>query len=152
MLVSLNIQRLCGCVLLICVLNCLIKSLPQFCCMDLKSGVMNFTKDIEDVHVQFCKYVLEVARNTPNCAALSECGRLPLFVLYMTWCVKYWIRIVQTYDQTRYPKCCYNVLYQLDIAGRHTWATEVKIILYRKCVVVPGSGKCWMVIKHNTFV
>ena len=100
-----------------------------------------FRKEIEAVHVTFCKYVLGVARNTPNCAALGECGRLPLSVLYMTRCIKYWIRIIQLYNHARYPKCCYDILYQLDIhvAGRHTWATDVKNMLYRF-----GFGIVWL--------
>ena len=49
---------------------------------------------------------------------------------YMTRCIKYWIRIIQLYNHARYPKC-YDILYQLDIACRHTWATDVTNMLYR---------------------
>jgi len=95
--------------------------------------------DIENVHIKFCKYVLGLSRNTPNCAVLGECGRVPLAVVYMSRCIKYWIKLVQVYNPNRYPKCCYDILFNLDSAGRHTWATNIKLLLYRL-----GFGHVWL--------
>ena len=41
-------------------------------------------KSIELVQVQFCKYFLGVSQQTANMIALGECGRLPLWVKYMS--------------------------------------------------------------------
>ncbi len=89
--------------------------------------------------MKFCKYVLGVSRNTPSCAVLGECGRVPLSVLYMSRCIKYWLKLVQVYSPNRYPKCCYDILYNLDLAGRHTWATDIKLLLYGI-----GFGYVWL--------
>ena len=137
-LVVRNIQRLCGSVPVDVCFKLFDKIIAPILLYGSEIWGYEFRKDIEAVHVKFCKYVLGVARNTPNCAALGECGRLPLSVLYMTRCIKYWIRIIQLYNHARYPKCCY-ILYQLDIAGRHTCATDVKNMLYRF-----GFGTVWL--------
>ena len=42
-------------------------------------------------------------------------------------------------ENTRYPKQCYEMLKQLDTAGRHTWATCIKDLLY-----LYGYGYVWI--------
>ena len=71
--------------------------------------------------------------------ALSECGRLPLCMSYMTNCIKYWARLLRL-EISRYPKQCYNLLFQLDDIGRQTWATKIKDLLFRF-----GFGYVWIV-------
>ena len=78
-----------------------------------------FRKDIENVHVKFCRYILGVSSRAPTCAVLGEwCGRMPLYVMYIYRCVKYWIRIVQSLSFDRYPTRIYNMLFNLDSMGR----------------------------------
>ena len=48
---------------------------------------------IESVQIKFCKKLLMVGSNTSNDAVLGECGRYPLSVLYMTRCIKYWLKL-----------------------------------------------------------
>ena len=78
-----------------------------------------YNKKIEPIHAAFCKRYCLLNSNCMDTLALSECGRLPLSVYYMTNCIKFWTRILRL-DTTRSPKQCYNLLYQLDEAGRQT--------------------------------
>ena len=41
-------------------------------------------------------------------------------------------------ENTRYPKACYSLAKALDDAGRLTWATSIKSLLYRH-----GYGIVW---------
>ena len=83
---------------------------------------------VERVQTKFCKFLLGVNYKTSNAAALGECGRLPMAVVYIPKCINYWIKLTQMTD-VRYPKNIYTMLYRLDEAGRYTWASEVKSIL-----------------------
>ena len=42
-------------------------------------------------------------------------------------------------EDNRYPKQCYILLYRLDQAERKTWATHVRILLYKF-----GFGYAWI--------
>ena len=42
-------------------------------------------------------------------------------------------------DTNRYPKQCYEMLRRLDTTGRHTWATNIKDLLFRY-----GFGYAWV--------
>ena len=130
-----NIQHLCGCVPVEVCFILFYKIIAPSLLYGSKMWSYEVRKDIEDIHVNVYKYVMGVA----NFATFGECGRLPLSVMYMTLCIKYWLRIAQVYDGKRYPKCCYDILYQLGVADRHTWATGVKNMLYRF-----GFGHVWL--------
>ena len=69
---------------------------------------------------------------------MSECGRHPLNVTYMTQCIKYWIKLTEM-SNSRYPKHCYLLLRRLDECGRNTWATKVKHLLFEN-----GFGYVWI--------
>ena len=95
-------------------------------------------RNIENVHVKFCRYILGVSSRAPTCAVLGECGRMPLYVMYIYRCVKYWIRIVQSLSFDRYPTRIYNMLFNLDSMGRTPWASKLKHILFEY-----GFGYAW---------
>jgi len=97
-----------------------------------------YCEQIENVQIRFCKRIACLNRNVADFFALSECGRYPLFVTYMNRCVKYWCKLTQM-PVNRYPKRCYNMLRQLDEAGRTTWATQVKMLLFQY-----GFGYAWI--------
>ena len=90
-----------------------------------------YRKQIENVQIRFCKRLLGVSSQTPNVAILGECGRRSLSTLYMTRCIKYWLKIIMEYDNNRYPKKCYKVMCTLDSAGKQTWATQIGLLLYK---------------------
>ena len=88
--------------------------------------------------IQFCNRVACLNQNVVNFFAYSECGRYPLSVTYMSRCVKFWCKITHMSDQ-RYPKQCYKMLRQLDEAGRHTWVSNIKYLLFQY-----GFGYVWL--------
>ena len=53
--------------------------------------------NIERAHNKFCKRILGVsynASNASNAAVLSECGRYPLYITYITMLVKFWLKML----------------------------------------------------------
>ena len=93
---------------------------------------------IERVQISFCKYILGVGKAACNEAVLGEVGRLPMFVQYHKKCIKYWLKLIEM-STMRYPFACYKMLKELDDNGRHTWASNVRILLSRY-----GFGHVWL--------
>lgn len=56
----------------------------------------------------------------------------------MTQCIKYWIKLVQM-PTHRYPHQCYKMLRSLDEAGRITWASHIRSLLFEH-----GFGYVWV--------
>ena len=57
-------------------------------------GVYDY-KEIDKVHIKFCKYILGVKSQTPNFAVLGELGRYPLSILCKERAIKFWLKIKQ---------------------------------------------------------
>lgn len=93
---------------------------------------------IENVQNNFCKFVLNVPINAPNVAARGECGRVTVKVHCILKLIKYWCKLLQMED-SRLPRACYSMLYNLDRNGRKTWASHVKHILFKL-----GFGIVWI--------
>ena len=85
-------------------------------------------RQIEQVHIAFCKFFLGLSGKSSNMAALGECGRYPMYVTLYIKCIKYWLAILQL-PEHRYPKQIYNMLREQDSAGRVTWASHIKSLL-----------------------
>ncbi len=85
-------------------------------------------KDIERIQTSFCRRVLGVPSHTSTRAVLAETGRLPMYVKYFKRCVNYWLKVIEM-SENRYPNACYKMLYQLDLHGRTTWASSVRLLL-----------------------
>ena len=83
---------------------------------------------IEKVLKKFLKKVLGVGQNVPDAFIYGETRRFPLFVLYYTRCINYWIHILEM-DDCRYPKRCYELMKRLDDMGRKNWASEIRTLL-----------------------
>ena len=62
----------------------------------------------------------------------------PFAVHYMSKCVKCWLKLTQK-PGNRYPYVYYNMLRSYDDSGRITWATHVKMLLYKY-----GIGHFWL--------
>ena len=97
-----------------------------------------YSKCIESVQTDFCKFILGVNSRTSNVAVLGELGRYPLSVEHSHRCIKYWLKILEMGDD-RYPFKCYKMLFDLDINGRITWATCIKNLLNNL-----GFGEVWL--------
>ena len=97
-----------------------------------------YCETIERIHFKFCKRVACLNSNVSNMMALSECGRHTLNVIYMTRCVKYWVKLTRL-EENRYPKQCYVTLRTLDDFGKTTWASGVRNLLFEH-----GFGYAWI--------
>ena len=96
------------------------------CLILLKMFKTDFVKGFRSCQLQHIMFLLG-----------GECGRYPLF-LDDCKCIRYWIRLIRM-DDTRYPYHCYRMLRRLDDAGRITWASKVKDILFKY-----GFGYVWV--------
>lgn len=83
---------------------------------------------IESVQTTFCKYFLGVSARTPAIALLAETGRYPMYIKCYKQHIKYWLKILDMPD-TRYPKACYQMLYQIDQQHRDTWVGSIRTLL-----------------------
>ena len=96
------------------------------------------SETIERVQYKFCKYILNVGQNTPNAAALGDCGRFPLFVTCLLRCIKFWVKLLHM-PEHRYQKQVYSMLINLDNSGKSNWVSHVRTLLFES-----GFGYVWM--------
>ena len=54
-----------------------------------------YSQQIEQVQLQFCKFLLGTSTTANDAAVLGELGRLPLYVTYMKKCIKYWLQLLE---------------------------------------------------------
>ena len=94
-------------------------------------GVYEY-KEIDKIHIKFCKYILGVKNQTPNVAVLGELGRFPLSVLCKERAMKFWLKIKQN------PGSLIHKIYQeqCDIVENNNnnlinpfWVKHVKSLL-----------------------
>ena len=97
-----------------------------------------YSEEIEKIQTKFCKQYVGLKQKTPDNFALGECGRFPLAVFYMTQTVKYWIKLTQMTND-RCPRQCYLMLRSLTDAGKTTWASHIKKLLFEH-----GFGYAWI--------
>ena len=97
-----------------------------------------YSEKIEKIQSKFCKQYIGLKQNTNDAFAVGECGRLPLAVTYMTQAIKYWLKLLQM-PPNRYPRQCYLMLKSLTDAGKITWATHIKSLLFEF-----GFGYAWI--------
>ena len=66
--------------------------------LNYSSEIWGFSKskEIERVHLKFCKRILKVRLNACNNQVYGELGRYPLYVRRYISIVKYWFKIVHT--------------------------------------------------------
>ena len=93
-------------------------------------GVYDF-KEVDKIHIKFCKTILGVKSQTPNMAVLGELGRYPLSLICKERALKFWIKV------KRNPESLINKVYldQCQIEGLPNnrtnilWANKIKSIL-----------------------
>ena len=72
--------------------------------------------------------MLGLPKHASNDAALGECGRVLLASVYFMKCIQFWLKVIKM-PNTRYVKCCYNMVKTLDDCNRLTWATSIRLLL-----------------------
>lgn len=93
-------------------------------------------KDIEQLHLSFCKNILGVRRSTPNDFVYNELGRLPLAFSRKVKIIKYWVKVLRL-PEYRLVKIMYRDMLQNE--GKKSWATDVRDLL-----MSIGFGDVWM--------
>ena len=56
-------------------------------------GVYDY-KEVDKLHIKFCKYILGVRKQTSNYAVYGELGRFPLSVIAKERSLKFWLKIM----------------------------------------------------------
>ena len=64
--------------------------------------------DIERIKHNFCKYILQVPKNSPNIFARGELGRGSIYTVRCINLIKYRLRILDM-NANRYPNICYKL-------------------------------------------
>ena len=93
------------------------------------SPVWGFTKskDLERIHLKFCKRILGVKLSTSNAGVYGELGRFPLYINRYTSIIKYWLKLNCT-DNIILKTIYHRMLCELE-NGANNWAGNVKYIL-----------------------
>jgi len=88
-------------------------------------------KAVERLHVQFCKQLLCVQKNTHNDFVYGDLGRMPLQNIRCYELVKFWLRILQS-DNKKYIKIVYTMLYQdiLNKPNTKNWCSLLRDLLF----------------------
>jgi hypothetical protein len=97
--------------------------------LNYASEIWGYTKskEIERIHLKFCKRLLQVKLNTCNAAVYGELGRYPLFINRYVRIVKYWFKINSSNNiLIRYV---YNQALDDCNKGYTNWVSNVKKLL-----------------------
>jgi len=89
---------------------------------------MTKSKEIERIHLKFCKQLLHVKSATSNMAVYGELGRYPLYINRYARMIKFWCKILQSENiviTTLYKELCK----QIDTANGRNWAADIKALL-----------------------
>ncbi len=85
------------------------------------------SKEIERIHLKFCKTVLGVKLSTSNVGVYGELCRYPLYINRHIRMIKYWFKLVNT--QNCILKVIYNSALLDCTSGLNNWVTKVKSLL-----------------------
>ena len=95
------------------------------------------SKEIERIHLKYCKQILGVKLSTSNAGVYGELARYPLYICRFVRIIKYWFKLLHTDNiilrnvYTLSLNDCYN--------GCSNWTSRVKLLLYEF-----GFGDIWI--------
>ena len=90
-------------------------------------GIYNY-KDVDRLHIKFCKYLLGVKPQTSNVAVLGELGRVSLNVKAKERSLTYWTKIMKNTDSPIYNSFI-DQMQTLHMTRNKTWALAIKTLL-----------------------
>lgn len=100
-------------------------------------GLDAAAQNCEKVHLYALKKFLGLDPRTPNDFVYGELNRYPLIINSAVNSIRYWLRLL-CMDSQRIPKKAYLMLYNLDVRGKSTWVSKVRI-----CLCENGFGFAW---------
>ncbi|XP_045180152.2 uncharacterized protein LOC123539573 isoform X1 [Mercenaria mercenaria] len=83
------------------------------------------SKQLETLHIKFCKTLLGVRQSTCNVAVYGELGRYPLYINRYVRIVKYWLKLCQSNNIITIV----NFELNDSAVGKVNWFTHVKDLL-----------------------
>ena len=83
-------------------------------------GIYN-CKEIDKLHIRFCKYILGVRKQTPNAAVYGELGRFPLSLVARERCIKFWLKIMNNVHSPMYTM----YIEQCNYLNGSCWARRI---------------------------
>lgn len=85
-------------------------------------------KNIDRIHIKFCKAILGVKQQTPNSAVYGELGRFPLSVICKERAFKFWIHILKQKNMNSHVFHVYQYMYNQIIRNPQSksWASLIK--------------------------
>ena len=85
------------------------------------------SKEMERIHLKFCKSILNVRKSTCNAAVYAELGRYPLYIIRYVKILKYWFKVMNT--ENIILRNVYDCAYKQCIEGRKNWVSDIKKLL-----------------------
>ena len=97
--------------------------------LNYSSPVWGFAKckDIERVHLKFCKSILGVKQTTCTTTIYCELGRYPLYVKRYVQIIKYWLKIIRSSNIVL--SSVYDSSVELHSNNKNSWAGRVHKLL-----------------------
>lgn len=95
--------------------------------MVVRSGGFTKYKEIERIHLKFCKQILKVRNSTSSAGVYGELGRYPLYISRYIRIVKYWYKILKT--DNIIIRRIYNEVLIDDNKGITNWVSQLKDML-----------------------
>jgi len=108
-------------------------------------GVYDF-KEVDKLHVKFCKYILGVRPQTSTVAVLGELGRFPLSVICKERALKYWCKIMKN-SESLPSKIFQEQIHDVSFNSlnlKNSWGKAVNNLLDNL-----GYGYLWSMFDYN---
>ena len=84
--------------------------------------------DIEKVHLNFCKRILNVKGSTSTLGVYGELGRYPLSINRYGRIIKYWCKLLRSNNSI--IKAVYNLMFnECTSTNKRNWLSNVKTLL-----------------------
>ena len=82
----------------------------------------------ETLHLKFCKIVLSLTKDTPNCMIYGELGRTPIECKIKVKILLFWFKLVKKHNVSN---MVYNLIFNMHISGfyNNSWLIFVKKLL-----------------------
>ena len=96
------------------------------------------SQNIEIVQNKFCKFVLNLSVQSPNCFVRGELGRYSMVPHKYFRAIKYWLRIIHL-PNSRLPKQCYKLQKRWTETDTKCWALDIRDLLFKT-----EFGEVWL--------
>ena len=112
------------------VLNLFHKLISPILCYSSEVWGVSKAKDVEKVHIQFCKKLLAVKQCTQNDFIYGETGRIPMILRRHYHIIKYWLKVISSSNHKLIKPSYEMQLRDINILpNKLNWALEVQDLL-----------------------